>query len=78
MLSAAYPELKEYYGLLSGLLFALPLSICGIFVGVATDTYSRKWLLSIGCILWSLVTIGTGYFDSFIVFALMRVLLGVT
>lgn len=78
VLSTAYPELKQYYGILSGLLFALPLSVCGIFMGVATDTYSRKWLLTTGCILWSLVTIGTGYFKSFLAFASMRVLLGIT
>lgn len=72
-----YPELQQYYGLLSGVLFALPLSVCTIFMGLATDKVSRKWLLGVGCVLWSLTGCATGYFNSFVIFALCRVLLGV-
>ena len=73
-----YPQLQEYYGLLSGVLFALPLSVCTIFMGLATDKVSRKWLLGIGCISWSLIGCATGYFNSFMVFAVCRVALGIT
>jgi len=46
-------------------------------MGLATDKVSRKWLLGIGCILWSLTGCATGYFNSFIIFAGCRVALGV-
>lgn len=47
-------------------------------MGLATDKFTRKWLLGIGCILWSLTSVATGFFNSFIVFAVCRVILGIT
>ena len=73
----AYKELTQYLGLVSGALFALPLSITGIFIGVILDTVNRKWLLCLSCIGWSAITFFQGYFDSFLVFCILRALQGV-
>tara|TARA_B110000285_G_C15088550_1_gene597657 strand:- start:417 stop:977 length:561 start_codon:yes stop_codon:yes gene_type:complete len=72
-----YPLVIEYYGLMSGVLFALPLSIFSIIMGVTSDKVSRKWILCIGCILWSTVSILTGVINSFPIFVILRVLLGI-
>ena len=73
----AYPDVHNWYGALSGLLFALPLSIFSIVMGVASDKVSRKMILCIGCILWSGITILTGWINNFPMFVVLRVLLGI-
>ena len=55
-----YPKLDELYGLLSGVLFALPLSITGLYMGIVADRYSRKWLIIIACIAWSAMQCAVG------------------
>jgi len=37
---------------------------------------NRKWLLCIGCMLWSCITFLQGYLDSFMAFCLLRGLMG--
>jgi len=72
-----YPEVHNWYGMLSGLLFALPLSIFSIVMGVTSDKVSRKAILCVGCILWSGITILTGWIHNFPIFVVLRILLGI-
>jgi len=62
---------------MSGVLFALPLSIFSIVMGVTSDKVNRKMILCTGCILWSSVTILTGWVNNFPIFLMLRILLGI-
>lgn len=62
---------------MSGVLFALPLSIFSIVMGVTSDKVSRKWMICIGCILWSVISIFTGWINNFPMFVILRILLGI-
>lgn len=62
---------------MSGVLFALPLSIFSIVMGVFSDKYPRKLILCIGCILWSLTSVATGWIDNFPIFVILRSMLGI-
>ena len=44
---------------------------------MTSDKVNRKWLLGIGCIIWSGISILTGYIDNFNVFIILRVSLGI-
>jgi MFS family permease len=46
-------------------------------MGLATDNINRKWLLSIGCLLWSITTVVSGMTDRFSIFVAMRIALGI-
>lgn len=73
----AYSELHKYYGVLSGPAFLLPMATCGIFMGLLTDRFSRKWLLIICCFTWSAATWATGHFnESFGALVVCRIILG--
>ena len=76
-MSYAYPEMAANYRFLSGLAVLLPTAILGIFMGNITDNTNRVRLVGCASILWSMTTFAAGYVDSFEVFSLMRVLLGV-
>lgn len=52
----SYPKLVKYYGVVSGVLFALPLSVTGIFVGALIPRINRKYFLAIASIIWSVFT----------------------
>jgi MFS family permease len=74
----SYPELtSDVYGLLSGLAFTLPLSVCGIFAGVLSDKINRRILMGIACILWSTCTLLTGLINSFPILFVCRFGLGI-
>jgi len=36
-ISSAYPQLKQWYGLLAGLIYTIPYSIFGLFAGKISD-----------------------------------------
>lgn len=75
-ISAAYPQLKQYFGLLTGLAYTLPFASFGLVVGGLTDTANRKIALSI-VIACAAATMGlTGFCNSFLILALMRVVHG--
>ena len=46
-----YPEMDSYYGILSGLAYTLPYSICGLSVGMMKGGFNRKNLMSLIIIL---------------------------
>lgn len=75
----SFPELETTFGALSGLAFLIPYSFFGLFTGSLADveTIKRKDLLGVLCVFWSMTTVISGSTDSFLVFASMRVLLGV-
>lgn len=77
-ITAAYPSLGKYYGILSGAGFSLSYALFGLLWGQASDKFSRKWIVGLACIAWSLTSVGTGSINSLAVLALMRFLLGAT
>ncbi len=76
-MSLYFPQLEKYYGLVGGLAYLLPLSICSIFSGVYTDKVDRVKFLTIGSIIWSSLTLTQSYTDSFPIFVGERILFGV-
>jgi len=63
--------------LLSGAAFTLSYSVMGIFAGRISDNVtSRKNLLALACIVMSATSLLTGAVDSFLVFVVMRFILG--
>jgi MFS family permease len=64
-------------GVIQGLAFALFYTVFGLPLGRATDLLSRKWLLTAGTTLWSLMTAGAGLVRSFGGLFLMRAGVGV-
>ena len=75
-ISAAYPQLEIYYGLLSGAAFTLAHSIASLFAGQFADRNNRKMMLGISCILWSATTVASGVFNSFALLFVLRFVLG--
>lgn len=74
-----FPELETYFGALSGLAFLIPFSFSGLFTGKLADIQrlNRKDLLGVLCIMWSMTTVVSGSTKSFLVFASMRIFLGI-
>ena len=64
------------YGNLTGLAYTLPFATFGLFVGKLTETVNRKWALAIVIGLAASAMGFTGFIDSFIVLAAMRVFHG--
>ena len=60
MIRAAYPLMVNYYGIIASFLFSLSYSTVGVFAGNLTKTVSRKNMLGVACIMWSLTTFGAG------------------
>jgi len=76
MLRVAYPLMGQYYGIIASLLFSVSYSTVGVFAGNMTKVMSRKMILGVSCILWSMSTFSAGFFNSFLVFCAMRFLCG--
>ena len=75
-ISASYPQLEIYYGLLSGAAFTLAHSIASLFAGQFADRNNRKVMPGISCILWSASTVASGVFNSFALLFVLRFVLG--
>ena len=76
MISLSYPQMYQYYGLISSFLFSLSYSTLGVYAGILTGKMNRKILLGLACMLWSATNIGAGAINSFAFFCLMRFMLG--
>jgi MFS family permease len=63
-------------GLLQGLAFALFYTLFGLPLGWLTDRWNRKWLLTIGMTVWSLMTALCGVAKSFTFLFLARLGVG--
>lgn len=66
--------MEKYYGLLSGMAYTVPYSICGLGVGLLQGGFNRKRLLAFTMILAGLTQLFTGMADSLAVLCVMRVL----
>lgn len=75
-ITASYPQLTSYYGLLTGFAYTIPFAACGIYFGKIVNKVNRKWLLGL-MMLASGVQMGlSGFVNSFALLAAMRVVGG--
>lgn len=75
-IATAYPQLKNWYGLLVGLVYTIPYSFFGLIAGKISDNVNRKFFLGIVLILAGATCGVTGFVDSFFMLGAMRVLHG--
>ena len=75
-ISTYYPELKNWYGLLAGLVYTLPYAGFGLIAGKISDKVDRRLFLAIVVCLASATMGVSAATSSFAVFSLMRVLHG--
>ena len=75
-MSTFYPELKNWYGLLAGIVYTLPYAGFGLVAGKIADKVDRRLFLSIVVLLASATMGVSAVTSSFAVFSLMRVLHG--
>ena len=50
-ISASYPQLDKWYGVLAGLAYTLPYSISGLIMGSFTGVINRKKMMGIAVII---------------------------
>ena len=75
-IAAAYPQLKQWYGLLSGLFYTIPYALFDLVVGKYSDSIPRAFWLGVATIVASATMGISGMVNSFIVFGLMRMVHG--
>ncbi|MBS1811498.1 MAG: MFS transporter [Acidobacteria bacterium] len=63
--------------LLMGFSFALFYTVCGIPLGWLADRYSRRSIIAVGFVFWSMMTAGCGLAQNFLQMLLMRMGVGV-
>ena len=72
-MSTAYPQLNNYFGLLTGFAYTIPFAATGIFFGKIVNKVNRKFLLG-ALVMASGATMGiAGLVSSFGVLAACRV-----
>ena len=64
-------------GMLTGLMFALFYTVCGLPVAALADRYSRVRIVAVACFLWSLFSAACGLATNFTTLALARTGVGV-
>mmetsp|Transcript_11003 Transcript_11003/g.25795 ORF Transcript_11003/g.25795 Transcript_11003/m.25795 type:complete len:517 (+) Transcript_11003:648-2198(+) len=64
------------YGLLTGYGFSLTFVITGLFMGRAADSQSRRNIIAIGCVIWSMALAAMGMATGFPELLLFRLFLG--
>ncbi len=77
MISTAIPGFTENYKYLAGAAFTIPISIVGIFMGAASDQVNRKAMLTISCLLWSIMTGLQGFATQIWMIYVCRFMVGV-
>ncbi len=65
-------------GVLYGPAFSLIYAICGIFMGWFADQFSRKRIILIGLLIWSLMTVASGFASSFAFLVSARLFVGIS
>ncbi|MBI3734977.1 MFS transporter [Candidatus Sumerlaeota bacterium] len=68
---------RSQVGILGGLAFAIFYTVGGIPIGRWVDRWSRRWIIAIGQVFWSLMSAGCGMVHTFWHFFAMRVGLGI-
>lgn len=76
MITEAYPDIKTYYGALSGPAFTLSFAVFGIFGGVLSDRYNRRFLMGSCAVVWSVTTLLSGLINNFWLLFVFRFFLG--
>jgi len=78
------PDIQKHFslndtqmGLLQGIAFAIFYTIFGIPLGWFADRFNRKWLLTAGMTVWSLMTAACGFAPGFMPLFVMRMGVGV-
>lgn len=75
-ISSTFPQLKSWYGLLTGFIYTIPYASFGLVAGKISDSVNRKLFLAI-CVALASCTMGvSGVTTSFVTFSAMRVLHG--
>jgi MFS family permease len=64
------------YSYLAGATFTVFFATAVLFTGILADNMSRKLLLCISAVLWSLTSIGTSFCNTYWQLCIMRILLG--
>ena len=72
MLSKAYPNMKNYYGMIASLSFSISYSTGGVGAGMFVNKMPRKTLIAISCILWSSCILTQGMTNSLLLFCIAR------
>lgn len=65
-------------GLLYGTAFSVIYAVAGIPMGRLADRVSRRWMIAIGLLVWSLMTVMSGFATSFTFLIVARLLVGVS
>ena len=73
---SAYPNMDKYYGVLSGLAYSVPMSVCGLALGMLKGGFNRVFLMSAALMLAGGTQLLSGSVDSLLCLALMRVMHG--
>ena len=71
-ISAAFPEMNKYYGLLTGMVYDIPYSICGLLSTTLCQSTHRVGILGLFMILISSTQITSAWTSTFSVIILMR------
>jgi MFS family permease len=75
-IASSFPQLKQWYGLLAGLIYTIPYSFFGLVAGKISDSVNRKLFLGIVIILASATMGISSVTNSFFVLSAMRVVHG--
>jgi MFS family permease len=75
-LKSSYSELKDFYGILTGLAYTIPFGVGGLYFGKLENKVNRKWATSLGLVLLAGIMMMVSIPNSFLALALSRVLLG--
>ncbi|MEJ8569546.1 MFS transporter [Elongatibacter sediminis] len=65
------------FGLLTGIVFSVFYSTCGLFIGIIADHFNRLKVIAAGAMIWSALTALTGVARGFPDIALARAFIGV-
>lgn len=65
-------------GFLYGTAFSVIYAIAGIPMGRLADRISRRWMIAIGLMIWSLMTVLSGFATSFSFLIIARLLVGIS
>ena len=78
-------EIRDFFelsnlqvGLLYGTAFSFIYALAGIPMGRLADRYSRKWMICIGLLIWTIMTFLSGFATSFLFLVVARFFVGIS
>lgn len=78
-------EIRDFFelsnlqvGLLYGTAFSFIYALAGIPMGRLADRYSRKWMICIGLLIWTIMTFLSGFATSFLFLIIARLFVGIS